>query len=189
VEGKEVRAPPVTKVAASTNPTATAGFESWGRFACLAAAGCFALALGLLVYLADRDASRAVLTPTVSALAGSHWFGALGQWLPSFVHPLAFSLFTAAALPSHSPWQYGACAAWCVINVAFEVGQHPHVSARLADALQAGLGQTPLARTLANYFVRGTFDGGDIVAAILGALAAASVLRLMQRFSANKHAQ
>ena len=154
----------------------------------LAAIACLALAVGVLVYLTDRDTSHAVLIPAVGALAGSHLFGALGQWLPSFVHPFAFSLFTAAALPPRSASRYGACAAWCAVNVAFELGQHPRVSARLAEALQGSFAQTALTRPLANYFLRGTFDVGDIVAAVIGAFAAAGVLHFMQRASENDHA-
>jgi len=146
----------------------------------LVALGCAALALGWLVYLTDREASHALLVPTVAALAGGHWFGALGGSLPSFAHALAFSLLTAAALPPRSAWRYGACAAWFAVNVAFEVGQHAHVSARLADVLPASF--------VTNYFVGGTFDGGDIVAALLGALAAAIVLRSMPAISENQHA-
>jgi hypothetical protein len=156
--------------------------------ALLVAPGCLALAVGLLVYLTDRDASRAVLIPSVGALAASNVFGMFGQWLPSFVHTFAFSLFTAAALPSRLAARYGACAAWCAVNVAFEAGQHPQVGARLAEALQRGFGRTALTRPLANYFLRGTFDGNDIVAAVLGAVAAAAVLRLVQGLPENDHA-
>ncbi len=136
------------------------------------------MALGLLVYLTDREPSHALMIPGVGMLAGGHGLGALGQSLPSLAHALAFSLFTAAALPPRSSWRYGACAAWAAVNVIFEVGQQPQVSARLADLLHSSMGSTPATRTLANYFVRGTFDAGDIVASILGALAAAAVLRL-----------
>jgi hypothetical protein len=147
----------------------------------LVAIGSLVLAVGLLVYMTDRDATHAVLFPTIAALDTGPMFGVLGPWLPSLVHTFAFSLFTAAALPLRSMWRYGACAAWCAVNVAFEMGQHPKVNAPLAEALQGSFGPTLLTRPLANYFLRGTFDGGDIVAAIVGAIAAAAVLRLMDR--------
>lgn len=171
---------------AGSRPPATRLAEG-GSAALLAATGSLALALGLLVYLTGREASHALLIPGVAVLAGSGWFGVLGHWLPSLVHPFAFSLFTAASLPSLSSWRYGACFAWSAVNVAFEVGQHADVSARLAEVLHSSLGQTALTRTLANYFVRGTFDGGDIVAAVIGALAAAGVLRLVLSISENDH--
>jgi hypothetical protein len=156
--------------------------------ASLVMTGGIALALGLIVYLSDRNASHAALIPAVAALGGSNLFGALGQWLPAAVHPFAFSLFTAAALPSRSAWRYGACAAWCMVNITFELGQHPLVSGYLVGVLQTGSGQSAPRSTLASYFLHGTFDRADIVAAVLGALAAAVVLRRMQQVREKDHA-
>jgi hypothetical protein len=143
--------------------------------------GSLALVIGLTVYLTDRNASHAVLIPAVAALAGSNLFGAAGQWLPSAVHPFAFGLFTAAALPPRYAWRYGACAAWCLVNMVFELGQHPLVSGYVAGAPQAGGGQSLPGRMLANYFLHGAFDGSDMLAVVLGAVAAAAVLRRMQQ--------
>ena len=168
----------ISRSADLANAWRAASADAWQGFALLVAPGCLALAVGLFVYLTDRDAAQAMLVPGVAALAGSNLFGPLGQWLPSFVHPFAFSLFTAAALSPRSVWRYGACASWCAVNVAFELGQHPQVSTRLADAVQVAFGPTSLTQPLASYFLRGTFDGGDIAAAILGALAAAGLLWL-----------
>ena len=100
---------------------AAPGPESRNRDALLAALACLALAMGVLVYLADREPSHAALIPSVQVLAASHLFGTLGQWLPSFVHPFAFSLLAAAALPPRMARRYGACAAWCAVNVLFEI--------------------------------------------------------------------
>ena len=175
--------------AGSANRAKLARIKGWGRSASVAGIGSVAFAVGLLVYLTDRDASKAALIPTVAWLAGSNVFGALGGWLPSFVHTFAFSLFTAAVLPQRSVPRYGACIAWFAVNLAFEVGQHRLVSVRLAEVLQGGLGGMPLTRPLASYFANGTFDHGDIVAALLGALAAGAVLRLTHRGQEKNHAQ
>jgi hypothetical protein len=150
-----------------------------GAQARLFALGCLALGVGVLVYLTDRDPSRAALIPAVTVLRQSHLFGAVGLWLPSFVHPFAFSLFTAAVQsPRRSP-AYWACAMWWAINVAFEVAQAPNVSANAADVLPHLLGQTWLTDTIANYLLRGTCAVADIVAATAGATAAAAVLRFI----------
>ena len=170
------------------NSPAPASTDGWQRPAVLVAAGSLAVALGLLVYAADRPAGHALLIPAFPAFMGGRLFGTLGQWLPSFVHPFAFSLFTAAALPSRATPRYAACVAWCAVNVAFEVGQHRQISAHLATVVHDFFGQSSPARALANYFVRGTFDIGDIVAAVLGALAAAAVLRLAQSIMEKSHA-
>jgi hypothetical protein len=137
------------------------------RSATLWLAGCAALALGVSVYLIDRSAAH-------------RWFGAVGGWLPSFAHAFAFSLFSAALLSPRPDWQYGACGFWLAVNAVFEVGQHPQVREPLADALRRSVGQGPLARSVENYFLRGTFDIGDLVAAALGAAMAAATLRFLR---------
>lgn len=152
----------------------------WRRSASLAAVASGALLLGVLVYLTDRSASSATMIPRVQALASHHVFGTIGQWLPSFVHPLAFSLFTAAAMPARAAPRYGACVAWAAVNLAFEVGQHAAIRETLAGALYGVIGHAPPVHWLANYFLRGTFDIGDMVVICLGSLAAAAVLSLTQ---------
>lgn len=146
--------------------------------ALLVGIGGFAFPVGMLVYMADRDPAHAMLFPRIAALDTGALFGALGAWLPSFIHPFAFSLFTAAALKRAASPAHGACAAWWAVNLAFEAGQHEQISGRLADGLQLVFGPTWLTRAVSNYFLRGTFDVGDIAAVTAGALAAAGVLVL-----------
>lgn len=155
----------------------------------LTAMGCIALLVGLLVYVIDRDACKALPFPAAGCPAGLHVFGAMGQWLPSFVHPFAFILFTAAALPMSGRPRYLACLTWFSINVLFEVGQYPRFSESLARAIQDTFGANVLTRPFATFFIRGTFDGGDILAAALGSLAAAGVLCVAQRRMENHGAQ
>jgi hypothetical protein len=122
----------------------------------------------VLAYLTDRAATHAWLIPSEPALAGRHLFGPLALWLPSFVHVFAFSLFTAAVLPPQRRLADAACVVWAAVNLLFEIGQHPRLQPLLSE-----LPWAPLAR----YFRQGVFDPGDIAAALLGALAAALVLR------------
>lgn len=140
-----------------------------------------ALALGLLVYAADRDPARVLLFPALAALRTGPLFGAAGSWLPSFVHPFAFSLLTAAALSPATRPAYGACAAWWAVNIGFEIAQHARLSGAFAEALHGVLGPSVVTDALANYVLRGSFDPADIVAATVGALAAAGVLALLHR--------
>jgi hypothetical protein len=169
--------------------TTAAPPEAAGRSAVLVVIAGLSLAIGILVYLTDRHALHFAWLPSLRAPAPSSLFGTMGQWLPSLVHPFAFSLLTAAALPSGPAPRYGACVAWGLVNVAFEIGQHPLVSAPLAQFLQSELGAMPAAQALARYFVHGTLDPGDIVAALAGAMAAGMVLRLMHRGPENDHAR
>ena len=147
----------------------------------LAATGLAAMAVGLLVYLTDRDPSHATLIPAIAVLAGSNLFGALGQWLPSFVHPFAFSLFTAATYPSRKAAGYRACVAWGAVNVAFEVAQYPGINRVVAESTEGVLGRSWLARLLSNYVLQGAFDVGDLVAATAGAVAAVLALYVIHR--------
>ncbi len=147
------------------------------------------LSAGLLLYLGDRPSGVAWLIPAVPALQGIGLFGSAGAWLPSFVHPLGFSLLTAAALPARATWRYGACLGWFVVNAAFELGQLPQLATRLADAIHAVFGSSPVGQRLAEYFLRGSFGIDDLAAAAGGALCAALVLRLSAAMVQDKHAR
>jgi hypothetical protein len=164
------------------------GDKSWVRLVLLLVTGCAALAIGILVYLADRAAPHAVLIPGIATFSDRPLFGTFGQWLPSFVHPLAFSLFTAAALKPTVAARIGAGGFWGAVNVAFEVGQHPAFSAQWAAALQGGAGDWAISRSLLNYFLHGTFDPYDVCAALLGAAAAGSLLHFIDTFLEARHA-
>ena len=173
--------------AGCANAVASVRRFKWAAPAVLATIGGCAFAVGVLVYAADRNPAQTMLFPTIAALHTGQFFGVLGPWLPSFVHPFAFSLLTAAALQRSVSPAYGACAAWWAVNIAFEVGQHPQISGGLTDSLQRAFGHTWLTRALSNYFVRGSFDVGDVLAVTAGALAAAGVLQLVHHLEA-RHA-
>jgi hypothetical protein len=113
----------------------------------------------------------------LAGAAAAPWFGAVGGWLPSLVHPFAFSLFTAALRAPGAPPAYLACAAWGLVNVAFEVAQHPRIGPALAAQLEAAFGRSGIAHALADYVARGRFDPSDLAAAVVGAGAAAAWLR------------
>lgn len=141
-----------------------------------------AFGLGLLVYLADRQAANSLLLPRFAALDTGPFFGVVGQWLPSFVHPFAFSLLSAAALRrplASMRAAYSLCAFWWAVNLAFELGQHDRFSGPTAEALQFGLGHNALTAAISQFFLRGRFDWGDVAALSVGALAAAAVLGLL----------
>jgi hypothetical protein len=146
-----------------------------------AAAGGLALVLGGLIYALDRGGGSAAHLAGLAGMAGATaapWFGSVGGWLPSLLHPFAFSLFTAALRAPGAPPATLACAAWGLVNVVFELGQHPRVGPVLAAYLESGLGAAGGARALADYFVRGRFDPADLAAAVAGAGAAAIWLRV-----------
>jgi hypothetical protein len=149
--------------------------------------GLAALGLGVLVYLTDRAALPSALVNQAPGLAGRHLFGSAAQWLPSFVHTLAFSLFTAVALPARSAARYGACAVWALVNMGFEMGQHAAVKTSLAAGLHEWLGHSAPVRRLGAYFLTGTFDVADLLAALGGALAAAALIFVSQTQQERRH--
>lgn len=138
-----------------------------------------ALALGLLVYATERDAAHVALMPAAVALSVGPLFGALGQWLPSFVHPFAFSLLWAATRPAGAPPAYSACVGWWAVDVAFEIAQHRSLNAPLSGLVRDIFGDGYATQLIAGYFQHGTFDSGDIVAASAGAMAAALLLTIV----------
>lgn len=113
-----------------------------------------ALVIGALVYLTDRRGGTGV-------------FGPAAGWLPSLAHTFAFALAIGVALPGRLA--LAGCAAWAVLEAAFEAGQHPVVFASLQPLLGDG--------ALARYFGRGTFDPADLLAVAAGAAAAALALQ------------
>ncbi len=155
------------------------------RCGLLAAIAVGALSIGTLVYLFDRVPGHALLIPRLDSFAGAPFFGALGAWLPSFVHPFSFALLTAAALPAASAWRYHGCAAWGAVNLAFELGQHPALKGWWLESVAGDA--LPIVRWFARYFLHGTFDVVDLVVVIAGAAAAAAMLRWVGRHQEHPH--
>jgi hypothetical protein len=142
--------------------------------------GLLALAIGVLVYLADRDPSRAMAWPAFAVLPTGPLFGAAGGWLPGFVHVFAFSLFSAAAWPRAGRPAYAACAFWWAVDAVFEAAQQPQWRAALAAAWPSGTGDFAPLGWVARYAQQGRFDPADLLALTAGALAAAGVLFIFQ---------
>jgi hypothetical protein len=61
------------------------------------------LSVGTLVYALDRGGTAYFLPAWLIRDAGPAVFGALGAHLPTFIHPFAFVLITAAALCTFDP--------------------------------------------------------------------------------------
>lgn len=137
--------------------------------------GLCALGFGLLVYLVDRPAGHAALIPAAWSWRGhSPVFGAIGGWLPSLLHPLAFSLLSAAVMARPAATAGRVCLAWWTVGIVAELVQHPLLSAPLA----AAWGSIPVLDLVARYAQRGRFDIADLAATTAGALAAAALLHL-----------
>lgn len=142
-----------------------------------ALAGAVALALGLLVYFADRQPGSAWFLPAGFNFVVGPLFGSAAGWLPSLTHTLAFGLLTAAALPQGPAWRWASVTSWFLIDAAFEVGQHPLLAPRLVRLVERIAGTSTPASILAGYFVHGRFDVNDLIASAAGMVIAAVLLR------------
>lgn len=140
------------------------------------------LLLGSLVYLLVR-AEPVWFVPLAlhRPLALPQWLYTIAGSLPAAVHVIALSLATAALLrPRSASVALAIGCAWALINIAFEVGQHPDLSPRLVAALPAQFDELWLLDPLRRYFTEGSFDFLDIFAAVAGAVGAR---HLIARFS------
>lgn len=134
------------------------------------------LALGALVYLFDRSLESYGFGVIVGDYLGAMrphrpFFGVLADNLPSFAHVFAFSLMTAGLLGPRRKGNLVICLLWFLIDAVFEMGQGlKHVSSAIIPEWR-GVDALPMAN-LQDYFRCGTFDIRDIVAGLLGGLAA-----------------
>ena len=142
----------------------------------LVVAGC-TIAAGVALY--------AWLRPSAVMFLPAGWHRPLAHgipgWLldslPTFLHALALSLLTLAVIGTRRNAVIAAvCAAWCAIEIVFEVMQHAAVGAALISGLPAALTGTHAFAWLARFVRTGTFDPLDIAAAALGSLAAYAIL-------------
>lgn len=144
--------------------------------------GLAVLVIGTLVYVLDRPAEQTLLTSAIdlpSLKVGI--FGPIGRVLPTFAHVFAFILFTVVVLGNTRLASILACAGWLVVELAFELGQHPQVATWLSAVLSPDPDSPTIIVYTANYFVSGTFDPWDLVAICLGALTAYVVIKKTQQ--------
>jgi hypothetical protein len=133
-----------------------------------AAAGVALLCLGVAIYALARATPVWFLPPPLHAPGLPAMLTRLTGALPTFAHTAALSLLTASLLGGPALRAYAACAAWTATNILFEIGQHASVRVRLVAQLPSWFDQTWLLDQTRSYFLNGSFDYQDIVAALLG---------------------
>ena len=131
------------------------------------------LGAGTLVYVLDRPPDSTAVFGSIHLGHGlPGFFGSLGQSLPTFAHAFSFSILTALWLGGGKRAALPACTGWFAIECAFEAGQHPSIADGFIGRLPESIQALPFVDPFANYFLMGTFDIGDLIAAAFGAATA-----------------
>jgi len=135
--------------------------------------GILFLLLGSLIYVTDRDPAYVYFTRLFGIHLklsghGTNFLGAFGLRLPTFFHVFSFSLITASLISMNKKKYFAVCTGWFLMNCCLEMGQ---------KFKQAATGVTPdffdhflFFENTRAYFLKGTFDWLDIVAAATGAI-------------------
>lgn len=145
------------------------------------AVGIALLLFGTAVYLVDRPPDGFIPHALSLFERPEAVFGHLGRSLPSFVHVVAFSLFTAMILGGRQRAALVICLSWFALEAGFELGQHATVAPLLAGLVPGWFDAIPILARTQNYFLHGTFDTWDLWATALGALSAYLVIRHTSR--------
>lgn len=135
--------------------------------------------LGTFVYWSIRPPGNGFLIPRLTVgvpTAWRDWLGLVAGQLPTFAHTVAFVLLSA---PFASPRRNAALRMsflWFGIEAALEAGQAAPVATHIAALCPAWFSHVPILDHTAAYFLHGTFDPLDMLAAALGAAAAFLIL-------------
>jgi hypothetical protein len=148
----------------------------------LATSALGALALGVGIYLVDRDWAT---TMALAPVAGWQWprlglFGTAGLVLPSFLHAYAFAVLLVLALDLRPRSRAWICAGWFAIAAALECLQADAV-ANLVFGPRPGPIEYPLVQSLQLYARHGRFDPADLWATAIGCASAWFVTRAMEK--------
>jgi len=147
-------------------------------------AGLFALVVGVVFYFLERPPGQTYFLPDglVPPDTAGHVPGMVGQSVPTFLHPFAFSLLTASLLRVRWTGALVICAGWALVESLFEIGQYPPVAEWIAHHRPSGFEAVPLLENVDDYFLRGRFDIADLAAIWLGAGLALPVIHLTRRY-------
>jgi len=141
--------------------------------------GAAGLIIGIFVYLTDRppdqtyfiyksglDISLYKILPSL--------FGPIGNHLPAFIHVFSFILITAGLIAYQKRKYIIICLFWFLIDSAFELGQR--FNTLIIEFIPDWFGGIPFLENSKYYFLKGTFDFGDMAAIFVGTIAAYFIL-------------
>lgn len=144
--------------------------------------GLISLFIGGIVYIIARSPNQTYFISKY--LSNIYLFNSvpsalriIGNNLPEFIHPFSFILITAGVMAFKNKRSYVfICLGWFLLNSIFEFGQKfSQMSLKLIPDWFEGI---PFLENSRNYFLYGTFDILDLIAILLGSIAAYYVLLL-----------
>jgi len=141
--------------------------------------GLLGLLLGTMVYLVDRppETTYFIYSSTIGLSLYRifpDFFGLIGHNLPSFFHIFSFILLTAGFFSCRKRGYFIICVSWLFVECAFELGQRYGAFAN--DFFPEWFEGIPYLENTANYFRYGTFDVFDVIAMLMGTIAAYFIL-------------
>ena len=133
-----------------------------------------ALAMGILVYLMDRQPESVYFFPhwLSSPTHTGLFFGAVGNYLPTFIHVYVFIILTVVVMAPKAGRMEYICVFWLVVDSLFELGQISIISQWIAAITPDWFSGIPVLENTAAYFTSGTFDYLDIFSIVIGTIAA-----------------
>ena len=141
-----------------------------------------ALAVGVLVYLLDRQPTSVYFIPDWITLANNlnPIFGEIGNYLPTFIHVYAFILLTTIIVAPSPAWIIPICAAWFAVDSLFELAQFTPIDQWIAGNVPDWFASIPFLENTSAYFISGTFDFLDLLSIAAGTAAAYLTIRITQ---------
>ena len=104
----------------------------------------------------------------------------MGKYFPAITHVFALAMFTGGVLGKGRTRRLGACLFWLTADLAFELGQK--FPEQAINLVPGWFSHIPLLNQTANYFSHGSYHPLDVLATVLGALAAYGVLSITEKF-------
>ena len=131
--------------------------------------------LGLLFYIFGRPPEHTYFLSKIRVATNLYNFRGndsipFGQNLPSFIHVFSFILLTAGFIHYSRKRYLLICLFWLLIDMVFELGQK--LNPGYLKVLPKCISGLPFLANTEAFFCNGVFDSLDLLAGILGALAA-----------------
>jgi len=137
--------------------------------------GLISLIMGIIFYFTFRPDMSSYLQSKfvkIDTLFGnySNLLGQLGDSLPEFIHPFAFSLLSMGAIANTRKARILICMIFFLINLLFELSQK--YAALITIYIPNWFNKLFILENTKNYFIKGTFSILDLIVIFLGSIMA-----------------